>query len=318
MLELHELVKRIARSSLPVLVLGETGAGKEVIAEEVHRNSPRASKPYVRVNCAALPATLIESELFGFERGAFTGAAHSKPGLIEAADGGTIFFDEIGEMPLETQPKLLRALESGEVTRIGAVEPRVVDVRVVAATNQPLAERVAQGTFRQDLYFRLNGITIPVRPLRERTAEIEALAEHLLARAAAREGRPAPALPPSVVAQLLRHPWPGNVRELRTVMERALALSAGGELRAEHVVLDAPPAAPPAPSRAGMAADSVAGGRLARIDPEEERRLIVQALEKTGGNQSRASEILGIARRTLIHRMDAYGIKRPRRRDGDD
>jgi transcriptional regulator with GAF, ATPase, and Fis domain len=324
MTQLHALVQLVARSSLPVLVIGETGVGKEVVAESVHAHSGRAAKPFLKLNCAALPETLLESELFGYEKGAFSGATEARPGLIESAHEGTLFLDEIGEMSAATQPKLLRVLESGELIRIGARKPRTVDVRIVAATNRALAACVAAGTFRQDLYFRLNGFTVTVPPLRERASEIPLLAAHLLDQAAQRSGRPTPVLTAEALALLLRHVWPGNVRELKTVMERALAVCVGDRIGPQHVLIDAPLAAPaaqqpaeamPGPAGPPIAPAHAAEGRLARIDPVEERTMIVRALERSGGNQSRAAVALGISRRTLIHRMDAYGIPRPRKQD---
>jgi transcriptional regulator with PAS, ATPase and Fis domain len=326
MQRLHELVDLVARSNIAVLVTGETGSGKEVISEAVHVRSSRADKPFVSLNCAALPETLLESELFGYERGAFTGANQTKQGLIESAHEGTLFLDEIGEMPLPTQAKLLRVLENGEITRIGALKPRVVDVRFIAATNRDLPALVARGEFRRDLYFRLNGITIPVPPLRERASEIAPLAQHFLELGSKKAGRRAPSLAPDVLPRLLAHSWPGNIRELRNVMDRALALCAGSLVRSEHVILDPPmPDADlvtgkiaslspqPMPSAAPPAGgDKV--GRLMRLDPDTERRMIEDALEKAGGNQGRAAELLGISRRTLINRLDEYAIKRPRKR----
>ena len=320
MTQLHALVRLVARSNLPILVTGETGVGKEVVAESVHAQSTRAARPFLKLNCAALPETLLESELFGYERGAFSGATEARPGLVEAADQGTLFLDEIGEMSAATQPKLLRVLESGELIRIGARKPRTVDVRIVAATNRALAACVASGTFRQDLYYRLNGFTIHVPPLRDRASEIPLLAAHLLDQAAQRAARSTPVLTAEALSILLRHSWPGNVRELKTVMERALAVCVGDRIGPQQVLVDAPvagaaaegPAPPPGhPEAASRAAE----GRLARIDPAEERRLIVQALERTGGNQTRAALELGISRRTLIHRMDGYGIPRPRKQE---
>jgi transcriptional regulator with PAS, ATPase and Fis domain len=325
MQRLHELVDLVARSNIAVLVTGETGSGKEVISEAVHVRSSRADKPFVSLNCAALPETLLESELFGYERGAFTGANQTKQGLIESAHEGTLFLDEIGEMPLPTQAKLLRVLENGEITRIGALKPRVVDVRFIAATNRDLPALVARGEFRRDLYFRLNGITIPVPPLRERAGEIAPLAQHFLELGSKKAGRRAPNLAPDVLPRLLAHSWPGNIRELRNVMDRALALCAGNTVRSEHVILDPPmpdaadsvalrpgslsPAAMPAAPQGGEKV-----GRLMRLDPDVERRMIEDALEKAGGNQGRAADLLGISRRTLINRLDEYAIKRPRKR----
>ncbi len=321
MLRLHDLVEQVAGSGIPVLLLGETGVGKEVVAEAVHRASARVAGPYVILNCAALPESLLESELFGHEKGAFTGAAQSKRGLIEAADGGTLFLDEVGEMPLATQAKLLRVLENGELLRVGGVRALRVDVRFVAATNRDLPAMVVQGTFRKDLYYRLNGITIPIPPLRQRRSEIPQLARLFLARAAAQAGRPAPALPSAVLEVLDRHSWPGNVRELKHVVDRAVALCRGDVLSPENVIVYPDPeqlrgeAAAPARERdPELAEPADRAGRLMRLDPETERRLIVDALEKSGGNQRRASELLGISRRTLINRLDEYGLQRPRKR----
>jgi len=324
MTRIHRLVEQVARSTLPVLVLGETGVGKEIIATAVHRASLRPDKPLVKLNCAALPESLLESELFGYEKGAFTGAVQSKTGLIESAHGGTLFLDEVGEMPLSTQAKLLRVLENGEVLRVGGLRPRIVDVRFVAATNRDLAQLVSSGTFRRDLYFRLNGITIPIPPLRERTQEIPTLAALFLEQAAARDGREPPAIDASVLERLTRHSWPGNLRELKNTMERALTLCTADVLREEHVLLDEP-LVPPATAAATELETSLENeaptmakkGRLMRLDADAERVMIARALEEAGGNQSRASEILGISRRTLINRLDQYGLKRPRKRSDE-
>ncbi len=341
MARLHELVELVARSSIPVLVVGETGVGKEVICLELHRRSVRADKPLVSLNCAALPESLLESELFGYEKGSFTGANTTKLGLIEAADGGTLFLDEIGEMPLATQAKLLRVLESGELMRIGSTKARIVDVRFIAATNRNLPSQVSRGIFRRDLYYRLNGITIPVPPLRERPSEIPALATHLLAQAAKRARRDVPQIPQEVLRMLVGHAWPGNIRELRNVMERALTLCRGDALSVATVMLDpdlpegmddASPgdrsssipgltaASPSGGGAGGLGALGGGGdrGRLMRMDAGTERGLIAQALEQAGGNQSKAAEILGISRRTLINRLDEYGMKRPRKRTDEE
>ena len=300
MMRLHDLVGIVARSAMSVLVVGETGVGKEILATSVHRRSPRASKPLVRVNCAALPDSLLESELFGYAKGAFTGAMQGKQGLLETAHEGTFFLDEIGEMALPTQAKLLRVLESGEVTRLGSVKPTHIDVRFVAATNADLATLVATGAFRRDLYYRLNGITVPVPPLRERRGEIASLARAFVATRAAANGRPAPGIAPEAIARLECFSWPGNVRQLRNVVERALALCAGDTLRAQHVVLDvepgsgpvvrerespvpalASPSSPPSPPAPPATASP---GRM-RVDPSEDRRRVQEALEQAGGNQ---------------------------------
>jgi DNA-binding NtrC family response regulator len=329
---LHELVSLVASASISVLVVGETGSGKELIAAAIHQRSKRAAQPYVCLNCAALPESLLESELFGYERGAFSGATQSKRGLIEAADGGTLFLDEIAEMTPATQSKMLRVLENGEFTRLGAVKSKTVDVRFVAATHQNLPALIARGAFRRDLYFRLNGMTITVPPLRERPSEIGALAEYFLARSAKRDGAAPVALSESALARLRSHGWPGNVRELRNVIERAHTLSQGRTVTADHIVLDthvvddalARPAAStapatatttatPPPAQADTPAEERSAGRLMRMDPDTEQRLIQDALDRAGGNQGRAAELLGISRRTLVNRLTEYGFKRPRK-----
>jgi DNA-binding NtrC family response regulator len=285
----------IARSPLSVLIIGETGVGKEVTAETIHRRSHRASGPMVRLNCAAFPQTLLEGELFGYEKGAFTGALYAKPGLIESADGGTLFLDEVGEMPATTQAALLRVLESHEVQRLGALRPVAVDVRILSATNRDLQGRIAEGAFRRDLYYRLAGVTVNVQPLRARRGRILPLARGFLAEAAKGARVPPPPLSPAAITTLHRHGWPGNVRELRNVVERALALSEGRPIEPRHLLLDEA-------SGAGSATD--------------ERQRVVDALESAHGNQARAAEILGVSRRTLINRLEEYGLPRPRKRGG--
>ena len=290
--QFDHFVGLIAKSPLSVLIVGETGVGKEVTAEKIHRRSRRASGPMVRLNCAAFPQTLLEGELFGYEKGAFTGALHAKPGLIESAHGGTLFLDEVGEMPAQTQAALLRVLESREVLRLGALRPVAADVRIVSATNRDLQGLVAEGRFRRDLYYRLAGVTVNVVPLRVRRERIAPLAKDFLTEAADRAGVAAPALSASAITTLHRHDWPGNVRELRNVIERALALSEGRRIEPQHLLLDQ--------NR----------GALPAVD-EPER--VARALEAAGGNQSRAAEILGVSRRTLINRLDEYGLPRPRK-----
>jgi transcriptional regulator with PAS, ATPase and Fis domain len=308
---LYRLLDMVAKSELSVLLVGETGVGKEVLAERIHNGSPRRKGPLVRLNCAALPDALLESELFGHERGAFTGAVQAKPGLLESAKGGTVFLDEIGEMPLTTQAKLLRAIESREVLPVGALKPRPIDVRFVAATNRDLEQLVAEGIFRRDLYFRLNGIALQIPPLRERLDEIPKIASVFLRMGAEKTGRPMLGISRAALTKLERHPWPGNVRELRNVIERALVLCNGDTLEPEHILLgslsNVERAEPivPSPSRA------VSERR--RAGSESERDRIVRALADAGGNQKEAAKLLGISRRTLLNRLDEYNVPRPRK-----
>ncbi len=298
--ELERTIALVAKSELSVILVGETGVGKEVMAERIHRASRRSSGKLLALNCAALTETLLESELFGHERGAFTGAVATKPGLLESARGGTVFLDELGEMPMATQARLLRAIEAREVIRVGGVEPRALDVRYLAATNRDLQERIDSGAFRRDLYYRLNGMTLRIPPLRERVAEIAPLARELVQRACAAAGRPVCAIAPAAMARLESHPWPGNVRELRNTVERALVLADGGAIEARHVLLEGAPVAAAAPAPASLR-DGVT---------EFERQRIADALEKTGGNQTRAAELLGISRRTLVSRLSEFGMTR--------
>jgi len=315
--EREAFLRALARSTITVLILGETGAGKEVTAETIHRLSTRAERPLVKLNCAALPESLLESELFGHERGAFTGAVQPKAGLLESADGGTVLLDEIGELTLATQAKLLRVLDTGEVMRIGSLRPREIDVRFLAATNRDLDAMTRERTFREDLFFRLNGLVIHVPPLRERADEIPDLAEALLAKARAKLGAPAARIAPPAMEWLVQQPWPGNVRQLRNVMDRAAVLCSGDVVTFDDVARgdargDAPASRPPsvAPADAG-ALD--AGGQLRDQLRAVEREKIVAALREAGGNQSRAAEILGLSRRSLIRRMEEYTLPRPRK-----
>jgi two-component system response regulator AtoC len=286
------VLARIAASGVSVVVHGETGVGKDVLARTLHKLS-RRSGAFVALNCAALGETLLESELFGYERGAFTGAVQAKPGMFEAAAGGTLFLDEVADMSASVQAKLLRALENRQVTRLGSVKPVEVDVRFVAASHRELRAAVAGGAFRQDLYYRLNGVTLTVPPLRERVGAIAALATGFLAESARRLGRGKLRLHADTLAVLHSHPFPGNVRELRAVIERAALLAEGDQLLPEHLVLDAMPGATPA--------------------PEGERARIVAVLAECAGNQTRAARQLGISRVTLSHKLDQYGIPRPRK-----
>jgi two-component system response regulator AtoC len=312
---LYEVAARVARGTIAVLVVGETGAGKEVLADYLHRRSPRAAAPMVRINCAALTESIVESELFGHDRGAFTGAATPRVGLIEAADGGTVLLDEVGELPLPVQAKLLRVLEDRAVTRVGATSARVVDVRFVAATNRDLSAEVAAGRFRRDLYFRLAMAVLAVPPLRARVDEIEPLARSFLADAAARLHVPVPVLTAAAVAALRGHAWPGNVRELKAAMERAVLVSDGvvdaADLPLAASAVVAVPAGPlaPTPARRGRRPNAL-HAELTML----ERQRILDALEQCGGNQTRAAALLDIPRRTFVKRIAKHGIRRPRDR----
>jgi DNA-binding NtrC family response regulator len=295
-------VDKVAAEEIPVLFLGETGVGKQILAERLHARSGRKG-PLLELHCAAIAPALFESEIFGYERGAFTGATGAKPGLLEVAHGGTVFIDEVGELPLDIQVKLLRVIEDKKVQRVGALKPRTVDVRFVAATNRQLADEVAAGRFRQDLYYRLGGVTIEIPPLRQRGDEIAVLARHFVEEASAARGRPAPRISAAALEALLKHDWPGNVRELRHTLQRAAILADRGEIGAEHIELQ--PRAKPASAKPEAAGPPLPGG--------DERTRILAALEQCAGNQTEAAKLLGISRRTLLYRLDEHGIPRPRK-----
>jgi two-component system response regulator AtoC len=318
MKRLYEQATRAAVGQLSVLILGETGVGKEVLARFVHQKSPRAKKPFLAINCAALSETLLEAELFGHEKGAFTGAIGARAGLIESADGGSLFLDEVGEMPPSVQAKLLRVLEQREVLRVGARAPKKVDVRFIAATNRDLESESEKGTFRSDLYFRLNGMSFTIPPLRDRPMEIDELCRRFLDAAVRQlDRRVTPRLSPEVIAAFHAYEWPGNVRELRNVIERAVVL-ADDEIIAEHLPVKVSAAAfKPRVARneeKRALGDEREIGRLRQEMSEAEKRKIIEALEKCDGNQTKAAELLGVSRRTLLHRLDEYGLERPRKK----
>jgi DNA-binding NtrC family response regulator len=302
MVRVFELVRRVAPTPTTVLIQGETGVGKEVFAEQLHAWSPRHAGPFVRLNCGSLPETLLESELFGYEKGAFTGADRKKEGHLDAADGGTLLLDEIGELQLSMQAKLLRVLETQRFMRVGGREEISVDVRLVAATNRDLQAEVRAGRFREDLFFRLAAFTIDVPPLRERPTEIALLAELFLRRFAERMARPLPMLAPDAAAALLSHRWPGNVRELRNAIERALVLSDAGVVRLGHL----PDALR---GTGGAAAPAATGAAIKDQVAELELRAIEAALAAEKGNQTRAARRLGISRRALIYKLEKYHLK---------
>jgi transcriptional regulator with GAF, ATPase, and Fis domain len=317
---IREMVRTIATGELSVLIYGETGVGKELCAEMIHRLSSRANKPFVKLNCSALVESLIESELFGHEKGAFTGALTAHAGLFEAGDGGTVFLDEIGELPLGVQSKLLRVLEERVVRRVGSTTGKKIDVRFICATNRDLTDEVEAGRFRRDLYYRINGVTITIPPLRERHTEIVPLARAFAARA--RPGAPV-VLGREVVAALEHHSWPGNIRELRNTIERAVLMSSGGVIRPAHLALerviretgrDSVPTVPvDRISAPAIAQERTSSPSLPTAVADLERQHILDALEQCGGNQTRAARILGISRNTLLARLDNYGLPRPRK-----
>jgi DNA-binding NtrC family response regulator/pSer/pThr/pTyr-binding forkhead associated (FHA) protein len=303
MRRVYSLVERIADTPMTVLILGETGVGKELVAEAIHRKSSRRERPLVKLNCAALPETLLESELFGYERGAFTGAERRKIGFFEAADGGTLFLDEIGEMPLALQAKLLRVLERKVIMRVGGTTEVPTDARVIAATHRDLDAEVRASRFRQDLLFRIGGFTLVVPPLRDRPTEIVPLAERFARLTAAEQGRPAPTFADDARDALVGYAWPGNVRELRNAIERALVLCSDRITAAElpDRLRDAAQRTRP------LAPSNDVRGHLAEV----ERTAIVAALEAEAQNQTRAARRLGLSRRALIYKMEKYGLKPP-------
>jgi two-component system response regulator HydG len=298
MRELLRRAARFAKSDAPVVVTGESGTGKEVVALALHQNSARADQPFIAVNVAALPAELLESELFGHARGAFTGAHQARKGLFEAAHQGTLFLDEIGEMPLPLQAKLLRALQEGEVRRLGEDKPIVVDVRVLCATHRDLHEQVVQGRFREDLYYRLKVLTLCVNPLRERRPDILPLAKQFLTGERTRARR----FSAAAEAALLAHPWPGNVRELQNAVKYGAALATGDLIDVEHLPEEVSARTPKRPgARPGVAA----GGPL-RTLAEVEREHVLAVLEACGGSAARAAQALGIGRSSLWRKLKQY------------
>jgi len=332
MRRVYGLASSAARGAISVIVLGETGVGKDVMAQEIHRMSPRAKAPFVAINCAAVSEGLLESELFGHEKGAFTGATEAKAGLLESAPGGTVFLDEIGDMPPKLQATLLRVIQTRQVQRVGSVKTRPIDVRFIAATHRDLEAEIGAGRFRQDLYYRLNGITLTIPPLRERRSEILPLVRSFLTQFAREMGdRPAPEVSPEAARLLEAYSWRGNVREVRNVVERALLLCEGSEILPEHLPIEsmaanaisfanvpAPGMTPPPPTPAALPAAAPVPADFARPTApmnaaEDEKERILRVLAECAGSQTRAAKVLGIARSTLIARLDEYGVPRPRK-----
>ena len=301
-----DMAQRAAPTDLTILIQGESGTGKEVLAQAIHRLSLRKDGPLIPVNAAAIPEGLLESELFGHERGAFTGAIRARPGRFELAHGGTLFLDEIGDMPLSMQVKILRALQERQIERVGGVKSIAVDVRIVAATHQNLEAMVAEGRFRQDLFYRLQGVTLRLPPLRERVDDLPTLVGYLLERAAQRLWRTAATVSPEAMRCLWTYQWPGNVRELQHTLEAAMVLS-DGVIMPEHLPVAVQSSGAPSP----LAVDPImklAGGSLDDMLEESERRMILDALGKAGGVQARAAKILGISERSLWYRVKKLKI----------
>jgi two-component system response regulator FlrC len=302
-----ELLKSVAKSRSSVLIQGDSGTGKELVARYIHRMSSRRNKPFVAVNCAAIPANLLESEMFGYEKGAFTGAAQRRVGKFELADGGTLLLDEISEMDLQLQAKLLRAIQESEIDRLGGKAPVSVDVRIIATTNADLKKRIADRTFREDLFYRLNVIPVKIPPLRDRRGDILYLADYFLGKFSAMDDRPKPRLPEESKAVLEKHLWPWNVRELENVIERAVLVCKGNQVLPVHLFMeesdgdtasiDAPAESPGTPRTGG-----------APTLREMEKNLIFDTLKKVNGNKTRASQLLGISVRTMRNKLHEYRL----------
>ncbi len=308
MAEVLRLIDRAGPTDSTVLILGESGTGKELIAEAIHESSNRRAKPFVKLNCAAIPETLLESELFGHEKGAFTGAIGRKLGKFEQADGGTLLLDEIGDMTLATQAKILRALQERELQRVGGTQTVKVDVRILASTNKDLERAVKEGTFRDDLYYRLNVVTIHVPPLRDRREEIPELADHFLSEANARLSRSITRLAPETLAALIEYAWPGNVRELRNMIERAVVVNDGDVLSLESF----PPPIRPAEAQAGGGQgrwDSLQNLTLDEKVAQLERAFVMEALARSGGVQAAAARLLGVTERSVWHLVKKHRIE---------
>ncbi|MBW2276477.1 MAG: sigma-54-dependent Fis family transcriptional regulator [Deltaproteobacteria bacterium] len=314
MLEIFEVIERVASTPATVLITGESGTGKELIARALHENSDRRETPYIRVNCAAIPPTLIESELFGYEKGAFTGADSPKPGRFELADQGTLFLDEIGEISSEMQVKLLRAIQEGEFERVGGIVTTGVDVRLITATNQDIKQRIADGLFREDLYYRLNVVQIHLPPLRERPEDLSLLVEHFVSKYNERLGKTIEGVNDTALEVLLAHNWPGNIRELENVIERCVLFCDSELINTSHLSPDigGPAPAPitgeiPVPE--GLPVDSGLKDQVKAATASLERQLIIRALDQTGRNVTRAAQLLKISRKSLQTKMKEFGLR---------
>ncbi|HPC75047.1 MAG TPA: sigma-54 dependent transcriptional regulator, partial [Syntrophales bacterium] len=302
-----ELLKSVAKSRAGVLIQGDSGTGKELIARYIHRMSSRRNRPFVAVNCAAIPAHLLESEMFGYEKGAFTGAAQRRAGKFELADGGTLLLDEISEMDLQLQAKLLRAIQESEIDRLGGKAPVPVDVRIIATTNADLKKRIAEKTFREDLFYRLNVIPVKIPPLRDRRGDILYLADCFLGKFSETAGRPKPRLAEESKALLEKHSWPGNVRELENVIERAVLVCKGDQVLPVHLFMEETDGEP-APMDAPAGFTGAPRDGAAPTLREMEKTLIFDTLKKVKGNKTRASQLLGISVRTMRNKLNEYRL----------
>lgn len=307
MQELVHLAKTVAQSKATVLIQGESGTGKELMAELIYQSSPRMGRPFVAINCAAIPENLLESELFGYERGAFTGAINSKPGKFELANGGTLLLDEISEMDIRLQAKLLRVIQEGEVDRIGGRKPIAIDVRIIATTNRNLGECVREGSFREDLYYRLNVVNLTMPPLRDRTGDVKLLAESFMAQYATKNSKLVSALDREALALLDAHSWPGNIRELENVIERAVITASGDFIRACDIHLGRRDVQSKmqAVEESGVDSDLKSWTPGSTLE-EIERRVILQALQFHNGNRTHTAKALGISIRTLRNKIADY------------
>jgi nitrogen regulation protein NR(I) len=319
--EVFDIIAKVADTPSTVLITGESGTGKELVAKALHEHSSRKNQPFIKINCAAIPKNLMESELFGYEKGAFTGATNSKPGRFELADGGTLFLDEIGEIPVEMQVKLLRAIQEHEFERVGGLKTLKVDVRLITATNRDLEAEIREGNFREDLYYRLNVVPIDVPPLRERGEDIELLVEHIIRKFNARLKKNVSGLSESALARLHAHSWPGNIRELENVLERTILFCAAETIQADDLPAEFPQAGPlravsefrpPALGGAEESPESGAGSLKDVVRAETsrlERELIARALDETGGNVTQAAKLLKISRKSLQMKMKEFGLR---------
>ncbi|HVU50887.1 MAG TPA: sigma-54 dependent transcriptional regulator [Polyangia bacterium] len=328
--QIYGVVEKVANTPSTVLITGESGTGKELIARALHENSSRHGGPFIKINCAAIPKTLMESELFGYEKGAFTGAVGAKPGRFELAHGGTLFLDEIGEIPIEMQVKLLRVLQESEFERVGGIKTIKVDVRLVTATNRDLLAEIGAGSFREDLFYRLNVVPIHIPPLRERREDIPLLVEHFIAKFNERLRKQIESIDEDAVSRLVAHPWPGNIRELENLMERTVLFCEGPQIRVSDLppeishlapvalshLAPAPhllPAVGEEPARTTPAAEALAASSLkeaVRVQTERvERELIQRALDETGGNVTQAARKLKISRKSLQTKMKEFGLR---------